>query len=104
ADLRCTAERSVNERIIRSEPIAETAADELASGGRRCPLEHVVLAVEEIGRIVRVRRHRLKSREAGEDRRGPLPSVADEIVHSPGTRSGRVRADGHWIPIRECEV
>src|SRR5437870_8611498 len=101
---RRTPERRVNERIVRTEPITKTASNQVAGGGRRGALQYVVLAVEEIDRVIRIRHHRPESLEAGETRRRPLPSVADEIVYAPCARARRVRANRDGIPVREVEV
>jgi transposase-like protein len=47
-----------------------------------------VSAIEEIGRVFRVRRHRLEALEGTEHRGRPFPAVPNEIVDA----KGRVRA------------
>ena len=50
-------------------------------GRRRRALHHVVLAVEEVGRVFRIRRpSATKPVERREHRRRPLPAVADQVV------------------------
>ena len=77
---------------------------ELACRRWRGALDHVVLAVEEVGGIFGIRRHRFESRKGSEDGRGPFPPVADQIVHAPGTGAARAGADRDRIPGREVEV
>src|ERR1700733_14510068 len=60
---RNAAELRVHVGIVAVEPVAEAASYEFDGGHRRRALHDVVLAVEEVGGILRVRRHRL---EAGE--------------------------------------
>src|SRR5207302_4474547 len=71
---------------------------------RGSALHDVMLAIEKVRRVDRVRWHGAESREAVERRRRPLPSVADEIVNAPRARARRIRADRNRIPVREIEV
>src|SRR5437588_5114869 len=98
------AECGVDVRIISPEPTSERAADEVRHRGRRRPLHHEVLAVEEVRRIDGIRRHWRETVEAAERRLRPLPAVADEVVYAPRARARRVRADRDRVPVREAEV
>ena len=94
-ELRRAAEGRVHVRIVAAKPIAEAAADELGRRGRRGAFQDEMLPIEEIGGVIRIRRHRLKSVETGEGSRRPLPSIADEVVHSPRAVAFRIGADGN---------
>src|SRR5687768_17979259 len=52
--------------IVRSEPVAETRSNQLPGGSGRGPLQHVVLTVEEVRGVFRIRHHRFETREGGE--------------------------------------
>ena len=56
------SELRVDVRIVRPEPVAEAPAQQLPGGRRRASLHHVVLAVEELRRVFRVRRPSARSR------------------------------------------
>src|SRR5216684_792114 len=99
-----TTERGVDVRIAWAEPVSEAAADELGSCGRRRPLHHVVLAVEEVRGVQGIRRHWREAGEAVKDRRGPLPAITDEVFDAPGAGAGRIRADRYRIPVCESEI
>src|SRR5438445_10648986 len=88
-----TSERRVNVWKARPEPISEAASDELGSRRRRRTFHDVVLTVEKIGGVDGIGRHRYKAGESVEDRRRPLPSVADEVLDPPSADSGWIRAD-----------
>src|SRR5512132_2904840 len=97
------AERRVHVRIASPEPIAEGWAQQRAIGCGRRALHHHMLAIEEVRRVLRIRRTRFESRERREDRAGPFPSVAHEILDPPPTLPARVCARRLWIPTREVE-
>src|SRR3954454_16481739 len=87
------AKRREDIRIRRAKPVPKAASNQLRRSRRRRSLHHVVLAVEEVGRVLRIRRHRSEAGKAIEDRRRPLPAVASEIVNSPRADAARIRAD-----------
>src|SRR4051794_6488584 len=76
-------EPRIHIRVIRSEPVAEAAANQLACRRRRRTLHHVMLAVKKIRRVLRVRCHCRKARKRTKDRGSPLPSIADQVLHAP---------------------
>jgi len=57
----------------------------------------------KIGRVLRVRRHRLKARKRPERRARPLPSVPHEILGAPGASACGMAADRFGIPTRKIE-
>lgn len=71
-------------RVMGLIPIAKTFPQKLRRRRLRRPFEHEVLAVEEIGGVLRIRFKRDKSGKRRERRLGPLPAVADQLVHAPG--------------------
>src|SRR5260370_34454567 len=91
-------ERRIHIRIVPPEPVAEAWLQELLGRSGGSAFHDVVVSVEKVGRVLGVGRHRAESRKAFEDRGGPFPAVADQIVHAPGTRAGREGADGYRVP------
>src|SRR4051794_8331054 len=55
------SERRIDIWVARAKPVAERRPQELACGGGRGALHDEVLAVEEVGRILRVRGHRAEA-------------------------------------------
>src|SRR5262245_46489498 len=98
---RSRSELRVDERIVGPEPVAEAPAHELFCRGRGGALHDVVLAVEEVRRVLGIGGHRLESLKRSEDRRGPFPTVAHEVVNAPRARASRTRARGNGIPREE---
>src|SRR5688572_18119652 len=62
-----------------------------------------MLTVKEIGRVLRVRRARLEPWKRREGRAGPLPPVADKVLHAPGALSVWVAARRLRIPAHKVE-
>src|ERR1019366_5516040 len=79
------AKTCVDIRIMRLEPIAKRSPKHTRGGPGRCPFHDVVPVVEEISRVARIKRKRLKPWKGPEDRTRPLPSVADEADYAKGT-------------------
>src|SRR5882672_3359747 len=98
-----TPERRVDVRVPRAEPVAERRPQQLARGGGRRTLHDEVLAVEEIGRVLWIRRHRPESWKRRERRARPFPSIPDEILDAPRAGTGRMGARRLGIPAREVE-
>src|ERR1700753_747971 len=63
-----------------------------------------MLTVKKIGRISRVKGHRLKSGKGLEHCASPLPTVADDVVHAKRACSARIRAYRARIPMLNVEV
>src|SRR5205085_6827328 len=101
-DLRHGSEFCVHVGIVSAEPVAEARTYQFSRGCRRRAFDHVVLAVEELGRVLGIGRHRGEAGKRTEDGRRPFPPVADQIVHTPGTR--RKRADGHRLEAGKIEM
>src|SRR5436190_23411249 len=80
--------------VVRLEPVPEAAARQAAIGGPRSAQEHEVALVEEIRRIAAVAFHGAEPWEGAEGCRGPLPSVADQLVNAERARTQWIRADG----------
>ena len=97
------AECRIDIWIARPEPVAEGRPQQLVRRRRRGALHDQVLAVEEVRRVFRIRRHRAKPRERRERRAGPFPAVADEILDAPGARARGMAADRLRIPARKVE-
>src|SRR5262249_20779785 len=97
-------ERRVDVRIVPPEPVAKSGAQELLGRRRRRALHDPVLAVEKVGRVVGIRKHRTEAVEASENRRSPPPPAPDEILDAPGRRARGVGADRHRIRMAEVEV
>ena len=91
--------------VVGLEPVAEARADEVVRRGPRCALEHVVLAVEEVGRVARIARDiGLEARQALEDRVRPFPPIADQVLHAPHAGTRRMRPHRHGGPLVEVEI
>src|SRR6185312_6134050 len=95
-------EPGVHVGIIRAEPVAEarTREDRRGSWGR--PFQDVMLAIEEVGRITRVKRMRGKTVERREDVARPLPSVAGHLRRR--VDAGIAGVHRRWAPIPIIEV
>src|SRR5688500_6721205 len=59
--------------------------------------------IKKSGRILRIGRARDKAGERTKNRRGPLPSIAHEIIDAPRRPSRGVAADRLWLPTLEVE-
>src|SRR5439155_1987751 len=103
AALSGATEGRIDVRVARAEPVPKRGTQQLARSRGRRPLHDEVLAVEEIGGILRIRRHRVEAGKRRERRTGPFPSVAHEILDAPGARSGWMRAGGPRIPRGKIE-
>src|SRR5262245_12251563 len=82
------AERGIDVGIPWTEPVAKRRAKQLMSGDGRRALHHEMLPIEKISRVFGIRRHGLKPWKRLERGGGPLPAVADKILHAPCARSG----------------
>ena len=87
------AERRIDVRIPRPEPVAERRPQQLARRGRRRALHHEVLAVEEVGGVLRIRRHRA---EAGKRRERACSSTPSRC--RPDRRRPRRSRPAGWLP------
>ena len=85
------AERRIDVRIARAEPVAERRPQELARGRRRRALHHEVLAVEEIRRVFRIRRHRAESPGTAQT---PCSSIPSRCRRDPQRPRRSRRPDG----------
>src|SRR6185503_1333328 len=63
-----------------------------------------MLAIEKIRRVFGIRHHRRKPGKRTKDRRGPLPTVADEIVNAPRARARGERANGDWVEMHKVKI
>src|SRR4051812_20095910 len=97
-------ERGIDVRIIRPEPVAEAAASQFSCCPRRRAFHHIVLTVEEVGRVLRVRGHRFETGERTKNGRRPLPSIPGEIVDAPRARARRKRSNRGRFEPGETEV
>src|SRR5216683_2607556 len=89
---------------MRLEPVSERTAQHACGRSRRATLHHVVLAVKEIRRIARVKRHWRKARKRRELCSRPLPSVPYKIVHTESARTREVCSYWRKIPGMKIEV
>src|ERR1700758_213840 len=81
----------IDVRIMRLKPVAKRPAQHASGCTRRTAFDDVVLSVEEIGRVARVKRERLESRKRCKDGGGPLPAVPHKAVNAEGTLPSRKR-------------
>src|SRR4029453_7935769 len=98
------AEGSIGVRILGAEPVAESASRQRSRRHRRRTFHHEVVAVEEIGGVLGVRRQRLESLERTERCRRPFPAVSEQIVDAERACRLRVRTNRFWIPAMKVEV
>src|SRR5208282_1997170 len=63
-----------------------------------------MLAIKKIGRVAPVERKWLESRKRTERRGCPLPSVAQQIMHTEGALAIRKRIYGRRIPAIKIEI
>src|ERR1019366_71058 len=98
------AKTCVDIRIMRLEPIAKRSPKHARGSPGRCPFHDVVPVDEEISRVARIKRKRLKTWKGGEDRARPLPSVAEEAGHAKGAGSCRECRHRRRIPAQEIEI
>ena len=63
-----------------------------------------MFAIKEAGRVSRIKRERLEFGKRLEDRRSPLPSVADQLGNSECAVSKRGRGHGNRIPSLPVEI
>src|SRR5579872_833396 len=96
------AETGIHVWIVGTEPVTKTRPQEARRSARRRAFHHVMLAVEEVGGVAGIERKFFESFEWGEDRGGPLPSVADHLSRAVRTRCSRI--DGDRIPALEIRV
>src|SRR4051812_33309583 len=97
------AERCINIWVSGAEPVSERRPEQLAGGGHRSALHHDVLTVEEICRVLRIRRHGVEAGKRAKNGARPFPSVADQVFDAPGACTLRMTAGTLWIPGREVE-
>src|SRR6266436_5172223 len=83
--------------IMGLEPVSERPPQHARSRAGRATLHYVVLAVEEIGRVTRIERHRRETRKRRELRPRPFPSVSHKVVHAKCAGAGRMRANRRGI-------
>src|SRR5580692_3461576 len=99
------AEAREDVRVVPAEPVAEARAEEGLVRGPGGAEDHVVLAVEEVGRVAGVGAGPGgEAGERGEGRGRPLPAVPDELLHPPRARAFGVAARGERGPAEEAEV
>src|SRR5258708_38177376 len=96
-------ETRVNVRVIRTEPVAKGGTQQASGGPRRAALHDVVLAIEKIGRVARVKRKRLETGERAEHCGRPLPTIAECLLHSMMARASP-RIPRYRIPASEIRV
>src|SRR2546427_755369 len=96
-------ERCVDVRVPRPEPVTERGTQQLTRRRRRGPLHHEVIAVEEIGRVLRVGGHRAEPWKSAEERARPLPSIANQVPDAPGAAPIGMTAGGRGIPGLKIE-
>src|SRR5690349_19488876 len=85
-------------------PVAEARPDEARGRGPRSTLQNEVLAVEEIGRVFRVRFLRREARKRRKRGIRPLPAVAAELVDAPWAHAVGMRADGNGRPVGKIKI
>src|SRR6266516_7306819 len=68
--------------VVRLEPVAECGSQHASGRARRAAFHDEVLSIEKVCRVSAVKRKRLESLEGRENRRGPLPSIADHAIHA----------------------
>src|SRR5579863_9742942 len=98
------AELCVHVGIMRLKPVAKRAPQHALRGARRAALHHKMFAVKKIGRVTRVKRKRFEAGKRRENRRRPLPSVAEQIAYAKSALARGMRVDRRWIPIRKIEI
>src|SRR5579884_2312032 len=63
-----------------------------------------MFAVKKVRGIARIKRKGFKPGERFKDRRGPFPSVAEQIGYAKGAAATGVRMDWSRIPVREVKI
>src|SRR6266403_1302121 len=89
---------------MRLEPISERPSQHARCGARRATLHHVVLAVEEIGRVTRIEGHGRETRKWRKLRPRPFPSVSNQIVHAECAGATGMRANRRGIPRLKIKI
>src|SRR6476646_9406173 len=75
-------ESGVDIREVGTEPISKRSAQKSRVRPSGCTLEHIMVAVKEASRVPGIKREGLEAGKGLEDRRRPLPSVADQLGNS----------------------
>src|SRR5258708_4410742 len=86
------------------EPVPERLAQHAGRGSRRTALHDVMLSIEKVGRVPRIKRKFLESCKRLEHGRGPFPAVAHQSFESEGALSLRESADWQGIPTMKIEI
>src|SRR2546430_2680934 len=90
--------------VVGSKPVSKRAAEQARRGPSRAALQHVMAATEKGRGIARVERERLKAREGIENRRGPLPPIADKLGNFKSALACRRAGHGDRIPSLKVEI
>ena len=89
---------------MRLKPVPEGSPHHACIRARRAALHHEMFTIEEIRRISAIERKGLKSIQRTERRRGPFPSVPQEIQHAKCAGSCGMRINRTGIPSLMMEI
>src|SRR5665213_3078312 len=96
------AKARVHIRVVGTEPVTEPGSGEPGGSTGRGAFHYIVLPVEEIGRIARVRGMRCESFKGSKDVTGPLPTVAGHLMGCIASVGPGINRDG--IPPLVVEI
>src|SRR4029077_7927094 len=99
-----TPEGGVDVRVVGLEPVAERAAQHRSVGARRAAFHHEMFAVEEIGGVPPVEGKRREAGKGTERCRGPLPSIAEQIVNAERAGARGMSIDGRGVPALRMKI
>src|SRR3974390_1623247 len=90
--------------VVPLEPVAKCRPQHARCRARRTALHDEVLAIKEISGITTVERKRLEARKWGKDRRSPLPSIAQHVMHTERALAVGKCIHGCGVPLVKIEV
>ena len=90
-------------------PVTKRGPQHARRRARRSTLHNEMLAIKKISRVAAIKRKRLESWERRENRRRPLPTISQHVVHSKsalprGKRIHRRRIPMFEIKVAECRI
>src|SRR5256885_9613334 len=97
-------ESGIDIGVVVPEPVAKRSAQQSGVRPRAGTFEYIMFAIEATSRVAWIKREGLESRKRLEDRRSPLPSVANQLGNSECAVSQRGRSHGNRIPSGPVEV
>src|SRR5205807_843830 len=98
------AKSRVHILIVGLKPVPEARSQHASSGARRSALHDVVFAIKKVGRVTAIERKCLESGEGTKDRGRPLPTVAEQALHSESALAQRMRIHRSGVPMGEVEI